>query len=335
MNKNASHFDQTKKAALLLLAVGETRAADVIKMMGEQEVQRVGGAMTQLGAISTETVDDVLNEFITQIKEQARLKVDSDRYVRTMLTSALGEDKAEGMIDKILIRDNSKGIEQIKWMDTRSIVDLVRDEHPQVSAIILSLLNSDQSAAVLGLLDEGGRSDIVTRIASMDTIQPAAIKELDEVMQRQLLGNKGVKAPLVGGVDAVTNILNHMDGHLSDEMMSAIKDSDVLLGQEIEDKIFVFENLIHVDERGIQSILREISTEQLLLAMRGVSDELRSKILNNMSKRAAEMLWDDLEVASPVKLSQVEQAQKEILRVARRLSDLGDIILAHDVEELV
>jgi flagellar motor switch protein FliG len=335
MDKSMSNMDQTKKAALLLLAVGEVRAADVLKTMGIQEVQVVSGAMTQLGEVSTDGVDDVLNEFITQIKEKNRLKVDSDSYIRTMLVNTLGEDQAEGMIDKILVKDNSKGIEQIKWMDTRSIVDLVGAEHPQIAAIILSLLNADQSAAVLALLDEAMRSDIIMRVARMDTIQPAAIKELDEVMKRQLSGEDGIKSPLVGGIDAVANILNYTDGRLVDEMMEEIMKNDALLGQEIEDKVFVFESLLSVDERGIQSILRDISTDQLLLAMRGASDELRNKIFNNMSKRAAEILWDDLEAAPPVKLSHVEQAQKEILKVARGLSDSGDIILGNDVDELV
>lgn len=335
MDNNISNFDQTKKAALLLLAVGETRAADVLKTMGIQEVQAVSGAMTQLGEVSTDMVDEVLSEFITQIKEQNRLKVDSNRYVRAMLTDALGEDKAKGMIDKILIKDNSPAIEQIKWMDTRSIVNLVSGEHPQIAAIILSLLDANKSAEVMALLDEGMRSDIIMRIASMDTIQPEAIKELDEVMKRQLSGNQGIKASLVGGVDTVANILHHVDGRLSDQMIETIREKDVVLGQALEDKVFVFESLLEVNERGIQSILREISTEQLILAMRGVSEELRGKILNNMSKRAAEILQDDLEAAPPVKLSHVEQAQKEILRVARRLSDAGDIILDGRAEELV
>ena len=327
MDKNASNVDRTKKAALLLLAVGESRAANVLKTMRIQEVQVVSGAMTQLGEVSTDQVDEVLEEFITEIKEKNRLKVDSDHYIRAVLTEALGEDKAEGMLDKILMTDNSQGIEQIKWMKTASIVDLVREEHPQIAAIILSLLNADQSAEVLSLLDEVLRLDIITRIATMDTIQPAAIKELDEVMKRQLSGHEGIKPSLMGGIDAVANILSYVDGRLSDQMMKTITESDALLGQTLEDKVFVFERLMDVDERGIQSILREISTEQLLLAMRGVSDELRTKILNNMSKRAAEMLQDDLEAAPPVKLSHVEQAQKEILRVARRLSDSGDIVL--------
>ncbi len=320
-------LDSTDKAALILLAVGQDRAANVLKNMGPKEVQIIGTAMAGLGTISTDMVDLVLEDFIIQIKDQTGLGLDSDNYIRTMLVDALGEDKAGSVIDRILLGGNSKGIEQLKWMDTRSIADLVRVEHPQIVATILSLLDADQSAAVLGLLAENMRSDILMRIAKMETIQPAAIKELDEMMEKQLSGSDSVKASAVGGIDAAANILNYMEGNLTEEMMETINESDEVLGQEIQDKMFVFADLINVDDRGIQSILREVSTDQLLLALRGVTEELKAKIFGNMSKRAAEMLADDLEAAPPTKLSQVEQSQKDILVIAKKLADSGEIML--------
>jgi len=320
-------LNATERAALMLLAVGQDRAAAVLKSMGPKEVQIVGSAMATMGPITAEMVDIVLEDFILEIKGETGLGLDSDTYIRNMLTDALGADKAGSIIDRILMGANSKGIEQLKWMDVRSIADLIRTEHPQIVAIILSLLDADLSAEVLGLLPENQRSDIVMRIATMESVQPAAIKELDDMMEKQLTGSESVQASIVGGVDAAANILNYMDGGLSEEMMESINENDAELGQQIQDKMFVFADLISVDDRGIQTLLREVSTDQLLVALRGVSEALKEKIFGNMSKRAAEMLRDDLEAAPPTKLSEVELAQKDILGIAKKLADSGEIML--------
>jgi len=317
----------TERSALLLLAVGQDRAANVLRHMGPKEVQIVGSSMATLGPISSEMVDLVLEDFIMEVKDETGFGLDSDTYIRNMLTEALGADKAGSIIDRILLGSNSKGIEQLKWMDIRSIADLIRMEHPQIISIILSLLDADLSADVLALLPENQRSDIIMRIATMDTVQPAAIKELDEMMEKQLTGSESVKASAVGGIDAAANILNFLEGNLSEEMMEGINESNAELGQQIQDKMFVFADLINVDDRGIQTLLREVSTDQLLVALRGVADDLRDKIFSNMSKRAAEMLKDDLEAAPPTKLSEVEQSQKDILGIAKKLADSGEIML--------
>jgi len=320
-------LNATERAALMLLAVGQDRAASVLKNMGPKEVQIVGSAMATMGPITSEMVDVVLEDFIMEIKDETGLGLDSDTYIRNMLTDALGADKAGSIIDRILMGANSKGIEQLKWMDVRSIADLIRMEHPQIIAIILSLLEADLSAEVLALLPENQRADIVMRIATMESVQPAAIKELDDMMEKQLTGSDSVKASNVGGVDSAANILNYLEGSLSEEMMESINESDVELAQEIQDKMFVFADLINVDDRGIQTLLREVSTDQLLVALRGVSEGLREKVFGNMSKRAAEMLRDDLEAAPPTKLSEVELAQKDILSIAKKLSESGEMML--------
>ena len=320
-------LNATERAALLLLAVGQERAATVLKSMGPKEVQIVGTSMASLGPISSEMVDLVLEDFIMEIKDETGLGLDSDNYIRNMLTDALGADKAGNIIDRILMGANSKGIDQLKWMDIRSIADLIRMEHPQIIAIILSLLDADQSAEVLAILPENMRSDILMRIATMEGVQPQAIKELDDMMEKQLTGSDSVKSSSVGGVDSAANILNYMDGGVSDEMMEVINENDAELGQQIQDKMFVFADLISVDDRGIQTLLREVSTDQLLTALRGVSEALKEKIFGNMSKRAAEMLRDDLEAAPPTKLSEVEQAQKDILSIAKKLAESGEIML--------
>jgi len=320
-------LNATERGALLLLAVGQQRAASVLKNMGPKEVQIVGSAMATMGQITSEMVDVVLEDFIMELKDETGLGLDSDSYIRNMLTDALGADKAGNIIDRILMGANSKGIEQLKWMDVRSIADLIRMEHPQIIAMILSLLEADLAAEVLALLPDNQRSDIVMRIATMESVQPAAIKELDDMMEQQLTGSDSVKASNIGGVDSAANILNYMDASLSEEMMGGINEFDAELGDQIQDKMFVFADLINVDDRGIQTLLREVSTDQLLVALRGVSDGLKEKIFGNMSKRAAEMLRDDLEAAPPTKLSEVELAQKDILSIAKKLSESGEMML--------
>jgi flagellar motor switch protein FliG len=336
MAEQENEFGKAEKASLLLLAVGQDRASSVLKNMGPKEVQLIGTTMASLGNISSEMVDVVLEEFITQVKSQTALGMDSDDYIRDMLTDALGSDKAGSMIDRILLGKNSKGIEQLKWMDARSIADLISLEHPQIIAIILTLLDSDQSAEVLGLLPENMRGDLMLRIATLDSVQPAALRELDDIMEKQLTGSESMKSSSIGGVDTAANILNYMDGAISEVMMEEMTESNGELSQEILDKMFIFGDLKDVDDRGIQTLLREVSTDQLLLALRGVEDELKEKIFSNMSKRAAEMLRDDLEAAAPAKLSEVEMAQKDILGIARKLSDSGEISLgAGGGDELV
>jgi flagellar motor switch protein FliG len=323
-----AELNKSQRASLLLLAVGQDRASMVLKHMGPKEVQLVGSTMAQLGPISSTMIDEVLEEFIIEIKNETGLGLDSDEYIRNMLTNALGAEKAGSIIDRILLGANSKGIEQLKWMDTRSIADLIRLEHPQIISIILSLLDADQSADILTLLPQNMRSDILMRIATLEGVQPAALRELDDIMEKQLTGSDGVKSSQIGGIDAAANILNFIESGISDPMMQDIAEQNADLSQRIQDKMFVFGDLVKVDDRGIQTLLREVSTDQLLLALRGVDAVLRDKVFANMSRRAAEMLRDDLEAAPPTRLSEVESAQKDILAIAKRLSDAGEIALA-------
>ncbi len=327
MAEAENNLDSTEQAAVFLLALGQERAAEVLRHMGPKEVQLVGTTMAALTNITSDTVDSVLEDFVGTIHNQTALGVDSDDYIRNMLTDALGADKAGSVIDRILLGRNSKGIEQLKWMDARSIADLIRIEHPQIISIIVSLLDCDQAAEVLSCFPERVRSDVIMRVATLETVQPDALKELDEIMERQLAGNSGVKSSSIGGIDTAANVLNFVEGSIEGAIMEQILEVDPELGQQIQDKMFVFDNLIDVDERGIQTLLREISTDSLLLALRGADEGLKEKIFGNMSKRAAEMLRDDLEAAAPAKLSDVELAQKEILTVARRLDEAGEIAL--------
>ncbi len=323
------------RSAILLLALGEKDAAEILRHMGPKEVQDVGLAMASLTNVSTDQMESVMHEFVSTLETQTALGLGSDEYIRNMLTSALGEDKAGGVIDRILLGRNSKGLEQLKWMDPRAIAELIRLEHPQIIAIVLSFLESDQAAQVVSQFPERVRTDVIMRIATLDGIQPVALQELDEILEKQFSGATNVKSSSLGGVKTAAEILNMLDGAIESKLMEEISEVDVDLSQELQDNMFVFENLVDVDDRGIQTLLREVSTEQLLLALRGADEVLKEKIFKNMSKRAAEMLKDDMEAAAPAKLSDVEASQKEILQVARRLADAGEIMLGGGGDEFV
>jgi flagellar motor switch protein FliG len=324
-----------EKAAVLLMSMGEAAAAEVLKLMGPKEVQRIGIAMATLQNVSKETVDKTLTDFLASIQSHTGLGVGSDDYIRSVLVNALGEEKAASMIDRILLGGNTKGLESLKWMDPRAVMDLIRLEHPQIIAIVLSYLDGDQAAAVLQEFPEKVRADIVLRIATLDGVQPAAMQELNEILEGQLKGGSGVQSSTIGGVKCAANILNFVDRGIESKIMDQVRDADSDLCQNIQDLMFIFDDLAEVDNRGIQTLLREISSETLVLALKGAEDTIKEKILSNMSQRAAEMLRDDLESRGPVKLSEVEGAQKEIITIARRLADEGQIVLAGAGEEMV
>lgn len=318
----------TERAAVFLLTVGEKDAAEVLKHMSPKEVQKIGEAMAGIEGIDKNTVSDVLSSFVEKVEEHTSLGVGNDDYLRNVLENALGKDNAGSILDRILLGRKSKGIESLKWMEPRAIADIIRLEHPQIIAIVLSYLDPDQAAEILAAIPENMRVDAMMRIALLDGIQPSAMNELDEVLEKQFAGNAdNIKSSGVGGLKTAANILNFMDSSLEGELIEGIRENDAEMGDGIQELMFVFENLIDVDDRGIQSLLREISSENLIMALKGADDELKEKIFKNMSKRAGEMLRDDLESKGPVRLSDVEVAQKEILAIARRMAEAGELSL--------
>lgn len=336
MPEMSSPFSGSERAAILLMTLGEKDAAQILKHMGPKEVQKLGHAMAAMANVTKEQVNVVLRDFIVTVDEQTSLGIGSEDYIRRVMTEALGEDKASGLIDRILLGKNTKGLESLKWMDARAVAELIRLEHPQIISIVLAYLDSDQAAEILALLPERLRPDLLMRIATLDGIQPSALRELDDIMEKQFSGNTGhVKSASVGGIKSAANIMNFIDSAQETEIMEKIKDADADIGQKIEELMFVFDDLSDVDDRGMQSLLREISSETLILALKGADQGLKEKIFKNMSKRAAEMLRDDLEAKGPVRLSEVEAAQKEILTVARRLSESGEISLGGKGEDFV
>lgn len=327
MAEGPGKLNGTDRAAVLLLTLGEASAAEVLKHMGPKEVQKVGSAMAGMSNIHRDQVTKVLQSFSETVQEQTALGVGAEDYIRTVMMEALGEDKAKGLMDRILLGSSTKGLEALKWMDARAVAELIRLEHPQIQAIVLSYLDNDHAAEVIKFFPERTRHDVLLRIATLDGIQPSALQELDEILEQQFQGNQNVQSSSVGGVKSAADILNFVDSSLEGEIMEAIKDADAELGQKIQDLMFVFDNLIDVDDRGIQALLREVSSETLILALKGADEGMKEKVFSNMSKRAAEMMRDDLENKGPVRLSEVEGAQKEILAIARRMSESGEIAL--------
>ncbi|MDH5355584.1 MAG: flagellar motor switch protein FliG [Gammaproteobacteria bacterium] len=323
-----------EKSAILLLTLGEEVAAAVLQHMHPKEVQLVGSTMATMQDISRPMVENVIDNFFDLLESQTALGIGNDNYVRGMLERALG-DKAGNVIDRILMGSGSNGLESLKWMDAKSIAEIIRLEHPQIIAIVLSYLESDSAAQVLTNLPDNTRAGILMRIATLDGVQPAAIKELDSIMEKYFSDNENVKSSMVGGEKTAADILNFMDSSLETRLMGQVKTENEDLATRIEELMFVFDNLRDVDDRGVQTMMREVSTDLLTLALKGVDDDFQQKFLKNMSSRAAEMLVEDMEAKGPVKLSEVEAAQKEILAVARRLEESGEIVLMGGGEEMV
>lgn len=316
-----------QRAAVLLMAMGSENAAEVLKHLNPKEVQSLGGAMANLENVNKGTMSKVMDDFIAQVSNQTSVGIGQDDYIREMMVNALGEDKANSMIDRILLGSGNKGLESLKWMDARSVAEVVRLEHPQIISIVLSYLEPDQSAEVLKMLPERARPDILMRVAALEGIPPAALQELDKIMEKQFSGNQNVSHNSMGGFKTAANILNFMESSIESAIMDSIAEHDQEMQESISELMFVFDNLNEVDDRGIQALLREVSTDSLTLALKGAEEGLKEKILKNMSKRAAEMLREDMEARGPVRLSEVELAQKDIISTARRLADEGDIVL--------
>ena len=325
----------TERAAILLLTLGENEAAQVLRHMGAKEVQRIGTAMAKLANVSREEVQGVISEFTANVDSQTSVGVGADEFLRKVLVDALGSDKAESIIDRINIGRSTKGLEALKWMDPRAVAELIRLEHPQIIAIVLAYLDADQAAEVLQLLPMSVRSDVIARIALLDGVQPSALTELDDIMEKQFAGKSTGKTSVLGGAKAAANIVNFLDPSQESALMEQVAKSDEALAARIEELVFVFDNLLDLDDRSMQELLRNVASEQLLLALKGTDEALKEKIFKNMSQRAAEMLKDDLEAKGPVRVSEVENAQKEILKVARKLAESGAIALGGKGEQFV
>jgi flagellar motor switch protein FliG len=321
------------QAAILLMSLGEEEAAEVLKHLAPKEVQKIGETMAKVSGVSRETVAEVLDRFDSAAGEQTSLGGDSTEYIRGVMTRALGQEKANYLIERITQSGDIEGIESLKWMDSATVAELIRNEHPQIIASILVHLERDQAAEILQNLTDRQRHDVVLRVATLDGIQPIALKELNEVLSKVLSGTDNIKKAALGGVRAAAEMLNFLGNTHETAVMEAVKEHDEELAQKILDEMFVFDNLLDLDDKAIQLVLREVQSESLVVALKGTSDELKEKIFSNMSQRAAEMLRDDLEAKGPVRVSEVENEQKEILKIVRRLADEGQVALGGGAEE--
>ena len=326
LEKELSGFDSVKKAALLMRVLGEQQAAEIIALLNRDEVEKLGTAMVDVGDVTQDAVDGVLDDVIAQLRGQTNLGLGSKDYVEGVLRRALGPDKSASVLSRILPSASSKGLEILAWMTPQNIYELIGDEHPQVIAIILSVLEEDTAVEVLEFLPKELRANVMSRVANLDTVQPGAISELENVVQRQFDSNITAQAaPMVGGVKAAANILNRASLDLSNEVFAGISEE---LTEEIQQNMFEFEDFLKTSSRDMQTLGQAIDQEELKIAFRGCSDAVMNHFLDNVSERVAELIRDDMEVSTPKPVSEVMEARKNIIAQARKLQDAGEIIMA-------
>ena len=324
-----------ERAAILLLSLNEDDAAGIIRHLEPKQVQRVGSAMARATDLSQEKVGAVHRAFLEDIQKYTNIGMGSEDFMRNTLIAALGQDKANNLVDQILLGTGSKGLDSLKWMDPRQVASIIHNEHPQIQTIVLSYLDPDQSAEILSQFAERDRLDLMMRIANLEEVQPSALAELNEIMEKQFAGQAGAQAAKIGGLKAAAEIMNYMDNNVEGVLMEQIRDQDEDMATQIQDLMFVFENLIEVDDQGIQKLLRDVPQDVLQRALKGADGDLRDKVFKNMSKRAAEIMRDDLEAMPPIKVSDVETAQKEVLAIARRMADSGELMLSGGADEFL
>lgn len=325
----------SQRAAVLMLLLGEQQAAEILRFLNPREVQALGGAMMSVADLSQEAVNVVLDEFVATLKKQTSLGLGTGDYVEKVFRRALGEDKALSVLSRIMPGQGSKGLEILKWMDARSIADMIRGEHPQVVAIILSVLEYDVAADVLNFLPTETRPEVIQRVASLETVQPTAMDELEEIMKKQFSNNSSAKSSSFGGVKAAAKIMNFVKVDLESTIMGGLEKIDADLMQKIQDNMFTFENLSAVDNRAIQILMRNVEPDLLMTALKGAPEYVKDKFFDNMSSRARVMFIDEMEAKGPLRLTDVEEAQKLIMRTARKLSDKGELVLAGRGDDFV
>ena len=324
-----------ERAAVILLLLGEEQAAEIITFMSPREVQALGVHMVGVADLSQEAVNVVLDDFVSTIKQQTSIGLGTAEYVTSVFTKALGVDKAASVLARIMPSSSSKGLDILQWMDARSIGEMVTDEHPQIIAIILSVLEYDIAADVLNFIDPAVRAEVVHRVAALETVHPNAMQKLEAVMQEQFSSSASVKASSFGGIKTAAKIMNFTKADMEGIILGGITERDEELALKIQDNMFTFENLDGLDNRSVQTLMRSIDGDLLMTAIKGATELVKEKFLNNMSQRAKLMFLDDMEDKGPVRITEVEEAQKDILRIARRLSDAGDIVLAGRGDDFV
>ncbi|MCM7468316.1 flagellar motor switch protein FliG [Enterobacter bugandensis] len=320
-------MNASEKSAIVMLTLGDVLAAEVFKHLNAHEVKQISSSMVNMAGFTHDQMAMVLEQFKKDSSEYAALSLNTNDYLRSVLVKALGEERASSLLEDLLdTHQGTNGIETLNFMDPQAVFDLIREEHPQIIATILVHLKRNQAADVLGKFDDRERNDIMLRIATFGGVQPAALQELTEVLNN-LLHGQNLKRSKMGGVRPAAEILNLMKSHQEEAAIEAVREFDGELAQKIIDEMFLFENLVEVEDRSIQRLLQEIESETLIIALKGADEPLRMKFFRNMSRRQAELMTDDLASRGPVRLSQVEAEQKTILNVVRRLAESGEILI--------
>jgi flagellar motor switch protein FliG len=325
----------TQNAALLLMTLGEDDAAEILKYMGTDDVQRIGTAMATLANVTRDHADHVLSSFITAVEDPANFAVGTEDYVRKVLSNAFGEGKATAFINKIMADGDARGLDALKWMSSTDVADIIEGEHPQIAAIVIAYLDNVQAAEVIGLLPEDRRADVIMRVARLSDIQQSALAEIEALIASKSTGTGGKGVEKVGGDKFAADIINALDAESGEALLEKVKEKDQELSERIRDKMIVFETLLAVDDRGIQALLREVSNDLLVVALKACDPAIKDKIFNNMSKRAATLMQEDMEARGPMRLSEVEESQRGILAILRKLVDAGDVSLGLGGEEYV
>ena len=314
-------------ASILLLSLSEEDAANILSKLEPKQVQKLGRQMAVTLDPGHDQVSYVHRRFVDDIQKFTSIGVGSHDFVRNALVAALGEDKASNLVDQIILSSGSKGLDTLKWMDARQVASIIQHEHPQIQTIVLAYLEPDQSASILAQFPERVRLDLTMRIANLSEVQPAALQELNDIMEKQFAGQAGAQSAKMGGPKAAAEIMNYLDTSIESPLMDSLREHDEELAQQIHDLMFVFDNLMDVEDRGIQMLLREVPNDVLQRALKGADEHLREKVYRNRSKRAVEMLREDLEAMGPVRVADVEAAQKEVLAIIRRMADAGEIVI--------
>ena len=328
LKKELAEITNVQRAAVLMLLLGEDLASNIISYLDPKEVQELGAAMVSVADMSQEAVNAVLDQFVDLLKRQTSLSLGTTEYVETVLKRALGPDKASSVLSRIMPNRASRGLEILQWMDARAIAEMIKTEHPQVTAIILSVLEAEVAADVLAYLPNDTRPEVIQRVASLDTIQPSAMEELESIMKKQFSNNASSSSSSFGGVKAAAKIMNFTKVELEGPILQGVGQIDEELALRIQDNMFSFENLAAVDNRGIQAIMRAVEPDMLMTALKGAADVVKDKFLDNMSSRARGMFVDDMEAKGPLRMTEVEDAQKKVMRAARKLSEKGELILS-------
>jgi flagellar motor switch protein FliG len=325
----------TDRAAVIMLLLGEQQAADIIRYLSPREVQALGARMVSVADLSQECVNIVLDDFVATIKKQTNLGLGTADYVENVFKRALGADKAATILGRIMPGSSSKGLEILRWMDARSIAEMIQGEHAQVIAIIMSVLEYDVAADVLNFLRPEQRPEVIQRVAMLDTVQPSAMEELEQIMKQQFSSSSSAKSSNLGGVKTAAKIMNFTKVELEGKIMEGVSNIDEELALKIQDNMFTFDNLSGLDNRSIQTLMRNIDQEMLMIAFKGADELVKDKFMANMSQRARAMFLDEMEAKGPLRITDVEAAQKKIMRIARKLSDKGEILLAGRGDDFV